>query len=142
MMSGMPLSLYYHLRTIILTTVVLAGGCTDFKPLDLQRGDQMPEGPGILTGERGAFVIRAGGPVDTAAATPADPPPMTQPPPLTSPPANEAPAPLSAAPPVREQRLPVADALEPLDGPDAGPASPPSRKLRLPPLSLPLPPPQ
>ncbi len=141
-MTEMPLSRYYHLRAITLTIVVLTGGCTDFKPLDPPRGGQMQEGPGILTGERGAFVIRAGGPVDTAAATPADPPPMTQPPPLTSPPADAAPASLSAAPPVPEQRRPVADALEPLDEPDAGPASPPSRKLRLPPLSLPLPPPQ
>jgi len=60
-----------------LALVILAGalaGCGAAKPVPYHSAQEMREGPGMLSGEEGAFVFRVGGNSPVKAVTPAQRP--------------------------------------------------------------------
>jgi hypothetical protein len=48
-------------RPLALAGLAALAGCADARPFEYTPGDEIPDGPGLLTGEAGAFVITIGG---------------------------------------------------------------------------------
>jgi hypothetical protein len=53
----------------VIALLLVLGACSDMKPFDMQKAGDIPDGPGLFTGNEGAFVLSPARRTGTTAPT-------------------------------------------------------------------------